>query len=122
MQTNYSPPSTPSNIFEKLKHYRKSQMSSVLRNLLNSPPSRPTTMQKPQLKLQSFSQRTSPIPKDLSVFERTQDQTVKHLDFSHLHEFEIRTPNMTPHSPLNSKNQMRTKNELFHQFIKVQQE
>ncbi|CAK68138.1 unnamed protein product (macronuclear) [Paramecium tetraurelia] len=119
MQTNYSPPSTPSNILEKLKHYRKSQMSSVLRNLLNSPPSRPTTMQKPQSKLQSFSQRTSPVPKDLSVFERTQDQTVKHLDFSNLHEFEIRTPNMTPHSPLNSKNQM-SREQKVNSFINTQ--
>ncbi|CAD8122930.1 unnamed protein product [Paramecium sonneborni] len=119
MKTNYSPPSTSSNVFDKLKHYRKCQMSSVLRNLLNSPSNRPTTIQTPQTKLQSYSQRNSPLPKDMSAFERTQDQTVKQLDFSHLHEFEIKTPNMTPHSPINSNNQM-SREQRMTSFISTQ--
>ncbi|CAD8123638.1 unnamed protein product [Paramecium sonneborni] len=119
MQANYSPPSTNTNVFEKLQHNKKSQMSSVLRILLNSPSNRPTTMQRPQTKFQSFSQRNSPLPKDMSAFERTQDQTVKQLDISHLHEFEIKTSNMTPHSPINSKNQM-SKEQKLTSFISTQ--
>ncbi|CAD8191199.1 unnamed protein product [Paramecium octaurelia] len=99
MQQNNSPPSTASFVLEKLKHYRKSHMSFALRNLLSTNSNKSKTTTKPFMKLFSSSNCNSPLPRDISLFEHTQDQTTKQLDLSNMHEFEYK---MTPQSQLNS--------------------
>ncbi|CAD8071117.1 unnamed protein product [Paramecium sonneborni] len=98
MQQNNSPPSTASFVLDKLKHFRKTQMSSVLRSFLSSQPKKQVTT-KPFMKLFSSSNCNSPLQRDISLFEHTHDQTLKQLDLTNLHEYEYK---ITPHSQLHS--------------------